>query len=280
MANRIRPRIYEDMKCSISSALALCAALISNPVTAGELDNVVQIDILDGGMTSRGTYLGAIRLTLSDGWKTYWRAPGDAGIPPRFDWRGSRNVGELSITWPAPEVFEQSGLRTIGYSNQMVLPVEITPTKGDRPVRLRGQMDIGVCREVCIPENLSFDHTLDQSAGRNPVIAAALAQRPYSAKEAGVKAATCRLSPTQDGMQIEARITMPSAGGQEMAVIEPGDPNLWTSAAQTSRQGNTLIASSEIIANNGGAFALDRSEVRITVLGGSHTVDIHGCTPG
>lgn len=264
----------------ISTVFAICSALSASVAAADGLDDLVQLDVLDGGMTSNGTYLGAIRMTLAEGWKTYWRAPGDAGIPPSFTWKGSRNVGELTITWPTPDVFDQNGLRSIGYADQLVLPVEITPAKTGKPVRLRGRMEFGVCKDVCVPGSKPFDHTLDQSAGRNPAIAAALAQRPYSASEAGVKSATCRLTPTSDGMRIEARITMPSTGGRELAVFEPGNPELWASASKTVRMGGTLTASSEILSNDGSAFALDRSKIRITVLGSKHAVDIRGCSAG
>ena len=69
-----------------------------------------------------------------------------------------------------------------------------------------------------------FDHKLDTQAGRNPAIIAAFAQRPYSSKEAGVTSVTCRLQPTGEGVRIEAQIAMPSAGGEEVAIFEPGDP--------------------------------------------------------
>ena len=264
-----------------STAVTLTACLaLTTPAHAQSTDGVVQLDVLDGGRTANGTYLGALRLTLKEGWKTYWRAPGDAGIPPQFDWSGSQNVGDVSITWPAPDVFVQNGLQSIGYADQLVLPVEITPANPAKPVRLRGDMDLGVCKDVCIPEQLDFDHTLDAEAGRNPAIAAALAQRPFSAKEARVKHASCHLTPTSDGMQIEARVTMPSAGGREVTVIEPGNPALWASQADTQRTGDTLIATSEVISASGGPFALDRSEIRITVLGANHAVDIQGCSAG
>ncbi|WP_170415187.1 protein-disulfide reductase DsbD domain-containing protein [Ruegeria atlantica] len=250
------------------------------PATAQVQGPVAELDILDGGRTAKGTYLSAVRVTLQDGWKTYWRAPGDAGIPPQFDWNRSDNVGDVSITWPAPDVFDQNGLQSIGYENQLVLPVEITPKNPAKPVRLQGTMDLGVCKDVCIPEQLDFDHTLDAEAGRNPAIAAALAQRPFSEQEASVSNASCHLSPTSDGMKIEARVTMPSAGGREVAVIEPGNPTLWASQTETSRTGNTLIATSEVINASGGPFALDRSEIRITVLGSNHAVDIRGCSAG
>lgn len=264
---------------SASAALAACLCL-SAPSYAQGFDGVVHLDVLDGGQTARGTYMGALRLTLKDGWKTYWRAPGDAGIPPQFDWDRSSNVGDVQITWPAPEVFDQNGLQSIGYKDQLVLPVEITPRNPAKPVRLRGDMDLGVCSDVCIPERLKFDHTLDADAGRNPAIAAALAQRPFSEREASVSQASCRLTPTADGMEIEAQVTMPSAGGREVAVIEPGNPALWASQTETRRNGATLVAKSEIINNSGGPFALDRSAIRITVLGSSHAVDIQGCSAG
>ncbi len=263
------------------SAVALTLILGAAGAATAEVNGpVAELDILDGGRTAKGTYLGAVRVTLQDGWKTYWRAPGDAGIPPQFDWTSSDNVGDVSITWPAPDIFDQNGLQSIGYEDQLVLPVEITPANPAKPVHLKGTMDLGICKDVCIPERLGFDHTLNADAGRNPTIAAALAQRPYSAKEARVSGAHCSLTPTSDGIKIEARVTMPSAGGQEIAVIEPGDPTLWASQPYTSRQGDTLVATSEVVSAYGAAFALNRSAIRITVLGENHAVDIQGCSAG
>ena len=262
-------------------ALAATFGLSTAPaVTAGGMNDLVQIKVLDGGLTSRGTYQAALHLTLADGWKTYWRAPGDSGIPPQFNWRRSRNVDAVTITWPTPTVFNQNGLRSIGYKHELVLPIEITPSRADKPVRLKGEIEFGLCKDICIPASLRFDQALDAQAARNPEIAAALAQRPLDASEAGVRNATCRLSPNKDGgMRIEAHITMPSAGGHEVVVIEPGNPQLWAEQTETSRRGDVLIASTTLSSGSGGAFVLDRSQVRITVLGQRHAVDIVGCTP-
>lgn len=248
------------------------------PEGAGGL---VEMEILDGGMTADGTYVGALRLTLQDGWKTYWRSPGDAGIPPQFTWRGSRNIGEMSMTWPTPEVFSTSGYQTIGYHHQLVLPIEITPENPNRPVRVKGRMELGICKDVCVPSELSFDHQLSGDGGRNPAIVAAIASRPYSAREAGVTATTCRLRPTKYGIEVEARITMPSAGGKEVAVIEPGSPHLFAGATSSERHGKILIATTELMpATHGTIASVDRSQLRITVLGQKHAVDISGCTAG
>ncbi len=263
----------------VAAFLAACL-MLATPAAAQGVDDIVRLDILNGGKSEDGTYLGAIRLRLKDGWKTYWRAPGDSGIPPQLDWSASRNIGAVSVTWPTPKVFDLNGLKSIGYSHELVLPIRIVPRDPDKPVRLRGEMDLGVCKDVCVPALLRFDERLVATAPRNPTIAAALAQRPYSAREAGVSSATCQLTPTADGLQVRVRITMPSAGDPEMTVIEPGNPGLWATRADTVRQGGTLVATAEVINADGKPFALDRSDLRFTVLGARHAVDIRGCSAG
>src|SRR6056297_692219 len=262
-------------RCILAFLLTFFVAL---PLRAGEY--VVEARILPGWRMADGTHMAGLLLTLRDGWKTYWRAPGDAGIPPQFDWRGARNIGAVRIDWPTPEVFDQSGMRSIGYAHQVVLPITVTPDDADRPVRLRGVMDIGVCKDVCIPSSLSFDAALDPQAGRHPAIAAALAARPFSETEAGVVSAKCVVAPHGNGLRLEAHIRMPSAGAQEHAVFEPLDPRIWSSEATTARRGDTLVTQTDLEHVSGGAFALDRSTLRITVLGSDHAVDIHGCQPG
>ena len=245
------------------------------------LVDLVRIEILDGGLTKSGTQQAALRLILADGWKTYWRSPGDTGIPPQFNWGGSRNVREISVSWPTPKVFVLSGMRSIGYENELVLPIEIATRQPGQPVFLKGNIEFGVCQDICVPARLSFEQPLDPKAGRNSIIAAALAARPFSASEAGVRSVTCRLSPSTDGgLLIKAEINMPSAGGTEVTVIEPGNPQLWTSETTSSRRGDVLTTTAEFLHLTEPSFALDRSKIRFTVLGKRHAVDIIGCTPG
>lgn len=259
-------------------ALLLAAQSAAAQSFGDQADPIVRLDVLSGDVTAAGHQNAALRLTMAEGWHTYWRAPGDAGIPPAFTWRGSRNLGNVRVIWPVPQVFWQNGMRSIGYEGQLVLPIEITPEKAGRPVHLKGRMEIGVCRDICMPAELRFDTTLDNAAGKHPSIAAALAARPYSRDEAGVQAVTCALSPVRGGIRLTARITMPSAGTREDVVIESGNPKVWASEPAAKRQGNVLIASSDLVHVEKGSYALDRSAVRITVLGSRHAVDILGCT--
>ena len=270
------------MKNLLSSILTCLALGAAAPLAAqGVPENAVQADILPGWVRADGTRVAALRLTLAPGWKTYWRAPGDAGIPPQFDWSRSRNLAGVGVTWPTPSIFRDFGVRTIGYSDVLVLPLTLAAKKDSRPIDLSLTMELGVCRDICIPAQLSVSAALDHTNTRpTPAIAAALAARPYSAKEAGVQEAACRLRPTSMGMEIEARLTMPSTGGREVVVIEPGQPNLWMSETDTERRGNTLTATGDLSAYEGGGIALDRSDIVITVLGKNHAVEIFGCSPG
>ena len=268
------------MKTFTGLLLALGLTLACIPAAQGQsrLDDVVRIDVLDGGLTKRGTYQAALRLTLADGWKTYWRAPGDAGIPPQFFWSGSKNVGKTSISWPTPYVFEQNGLRSVGYKDQLVLPVEITRENSNRPVQLRGAVQLGVCREVCVPAELVFDRRLAGAGTDRGTIAAAMADRPYSRDEAGVTSVSCRLDPIPDGLRVTARIAMPHSGGTEFAIVEPGIAEIWASEAKVARAGGILTVSSDLVHLQNKPYALDRSALRFTVLGRHHAVDIRGCS--
>ena len=262
------------------AALALCASALP-AVAQTSFDDVVTTDVLQGWDLPDGRRLAAVRLSLAPGWKPYWRAPGDAGIPPHFDWSRARNLGDVAITWPTPRVYVQNGMRSIGYKGEVVIPMHVTPAKPGKPVRLRATLSMGVCADVCVPHKGKIDTMLDVPDPRpTPAIVAALADAPYAASEAGVRSATCHLRPTDHGMEIEAHVALPHTGGTEVAVIETGTAGLWISEARTRREGDTVVAVSEMIHPDGGAFGIDRSAVRITILGGDYAVDVKGCTAG
>ena len=265
------------MKPIQTSVLALCVAA---PVWAGPVDGVVELEVLPGWRTSSGTHMAALRLTLADGWKTYWRVPGDGGIPPRFAWNGSENLNAVSLHWPMPEVYRTDHMRSIGYEGVVVIPVELAISQAGAPARMAGQVQIGMCEEICVPVLLEFDAMLPADGRRDSAIAASLVDRPRTEAEANVTSATCAIEPTDRGLQVTAAIAMPPMGGREEVVIEAGDQQVWVSEPDTSRRGGMLMATSDMIHVNGGGFALNRSDVRITVFAGGQSVDIRGCDAG
>ncbi|MFN3938156.1 MAG: protein-disulfide reductase DsbD domain-containing protein [Gemmobacter sp.] len=248
------------------------------PTRAEGIGEILSAELLPGWRTDHGTHMAAVRLRLAQGWKTYWRAPGDAGIPPDFDWQGSENIRSVRFHWPKPTVFTLNGMQTIGYARELVLPVEIVPGNPDAPIRVAAQVELGVCRDVCVPARLSLDaDLLPVLRYADPAIKSALASRPKRAAEAGVRSHGCRIDPTSDGLSVTAEIDMPRIGPRETVVIETADPSVWVSEAQATRSGGRLVARAEMVAATRAPFALDRSGLTITVLGEGSAVELSGC---
>ena len=104
------------------------------------------------GSRSGAVLLGGIAFQLQPGWKTYWRTPGDSGVPPRFDFSKSENIEAVTILWPAPTKFDDgAGGHSLGYHDQFVLPLRIVAKNADKPVTLRADINYAVCEKLCIP---------------------------------------------------------------------------------------------------------------------------------
>jgi DsbC/DsbD-like thiol-disulfide interchange protein len=104
------------------------------------------------GSRSGGVLLGGIAFQLQPGWKTYWRTPGDSGVPPRFDFSKSDNVEAVTVLWPAPLMFDDgAGGHAMGYHDKVVLPLRIVVKNADKPVMLRAEINYAVCNKICIP---------------------------------------------------------------------------------------------------------------------------------
>ena len=104
---------------------------------------------------------GALRLglefKLQPGWKIYWRSPGDAGLPPTVDWTGSENATVGDFAWPVPERFEQAGLETFGYHDDVLLPAAVTRADAAQPSHLKAAVEFLTCRELCVPNDVTLD---------------------------------------------------------------------------------------------------------------------------
>ena len=110
------------------------------------------------GSRSGPVLLGGVAFQLQHGWKTYWRTPGDSGVPPRFDFSKSENVEAVTVLWPAPLKFDDgAGGHSLGYHDQVVLPLRIVAKNADKPVTLRAEINYAVCEKLCIPVQASAE---------------------------------------------------------------------------------------------------------------------------
>jgi len=135
------------------------------------------------GSRSGTVLLGGVAFQLQPGWKTYWRTPGDSGVPPRFDFSKSDNVEAVTILWPAPQKFDDgAGGVSMGYHDQIVLPLRIVAKTIDKPVTLRAAINYAVCEKLCIPVEANAELTFNSVAStEDSTLFAALATVPKPA---------------------------------------------------------------------------------------------------
>ncbi len=106
---------------------------------------------LVGGVHETDRWLAGISIDLDDGWKTYWRMPGEAGIPPQFDWTASRGINSADVLYPLPQRLHDLSGETVGYERQVIFPLIVRPTPGAAEANLHLDLFFAVCKDVCIP---------------------------------------------------------------------------------------------------------------------------------
>ncbi len=262
----------------ISAAIG-CFVLVQ-PSVALDLEEIVTARALPGAPQPDGTHIAGLEIQLAPGWKTYWRQPGEGGIPPRFNWADSENIGVIEPHWPVPEISWQNGIRSIGYEGRVTIPLRVSPSAEGAPMRLAGEIQIGVCEEICIPVTLRINTDLGGGVELVPALAAALSDRPMQPAEADVREVACEITPVADGMRVVYSVSMPALGGEEEAAIEFADPAVWVTEPVASRDGGELSVSAELVPPETAPFSIARQDLRLTVFGASGAVDIQGCSAG
>jgi thiol:disulfide interchange protein DsbD len=155
-------------------ALALPLALAFNAATAAP----VKTDHVQAELVSERTALVpgkaitvALRLKMADGWHTYWRNPGDSGLPTTITWRLPDGVGVGAIQWPAPNALPAGPLVNYGYEGEVLLLTGITVPRDaalGTTYKLRAHADWLVCKDVCIPEGADLDLELPVADRSDP----------------------------------------------------------------------------------------------------------------
>ena len=113
------------------------------------------VRLIAGAMikTPEAAFLRAgIEIKLDPGWKTYWRDPGDSGVPPTFDFADSDNVKSVTVLWPAPERFSDgAGGDLIGYVDHVILPLQVAPQDAAKQTSLHLKLGYAICGNLCVP---------------------------------------------------------------------------------------------------------------------------------
>jgi len=173
------------------------------------------------------TLRAGIELRLAPGWHTYWRYPGDAGVPPRFDFSGSQNLAAAKVSYPAPSLLVDEAGNSLGYNKDVIFPLLVAPRDAGKPVRLRVVADYAVCEKLCVPAKGSAELTLTADASANDealVAAEARVPKPASAAEAGLSA---KRVPAAGGQKARVLVDVAVPAGKRVALFAEGPTPEW-----------------------------------------------------
>jgi DsbC/DsbD-like thiol-disulfide interchange protein len=176
-----------------------------------------------------------IEIKMQPGWKTYWRYPGDSGVPPHFDFSGSENVKDVKVLFPAPHLFTDETGRSLGYKDRVILPLEISPQQLGKPVQLRLKADYAVCEKLCVPAEGRAELVLvGGDSSHNSALAAAKARVPrqITAAQAGLTARR-----TSTGPKPVVAVDLAAPAGQPVELFVEGPTAQWALPIPTPAQG-------------------------------------------
>lgn len=167
---------------------------------------------LIGGETQNGIWRAGLDITLEKGWKTYWRMPGDAGVPPQFDWTGSKNVKSVTVLWPVPRRYNDDGGETVGYKERIVFPLDVTPEQTGQPMDLALEAFFGVCEVVCIPAKFDADLLQQDAAPADASLIAAFAARVPQKADASARFHVAGASIGEEGGKPALAVSLAGTG--------------------------------------------------------------------
>jgi len=131
-------------------------------------------------MGSAGTAVlrAGVEIRLPPGWRTYGCDPGDAGVPPEFDFSASENVKSVVVRYPKPERFQEGGASSFGYRSDVIFPLRVVPKNASTPVKLHLKLDYAICETLCIPARAEIEFTFSRRDGApfNAAVSGAEAQ--------------------------------------------------------------------------------------------------------
>lgn len=165
-------------------------------------------------------------------WKTYWRSPGDAGRPPRLDWKGSINLRQADLLYPLPERFKLFDIETLGYSEHVIFPIRITPSIADAPVTLELSAEFMSCKDICVPLRATYRLDLDVAqfavaeTSHSEAIRAELARVPLNVHdpraEIGIKSVEVKGPPGRQNLVVSVAGVELLSGADLLVESEPG----------------------------------------------------------
>ena len=234
----------------------------------------VRMRLVAAEPNSAGGVNAAIEMELAPGWHTYWRSPGEAGIPPMFDFSGSANLKSTMVGFPPPVRLDDGFAVTNIYTGRVVLPLTVERSDPGAPVTLAMKLDLGVCEEVCIPVTLEASLTMDAADDGEAaaIVAEAVGKLPGGAQQGAFEIVDVRRTGGDDEEPVfEFKARAPDPAATEIFVEGPEG---WYPDVPTpvGNEGNAVIYR-VTFDRLGAKTPIAKAAIRFTVVSGGQAVE-------
>lgn len=222
----------------LGAVLVLCGATAATAAdtSAWSQDSKSAIRLITGANKTGDAALRAgIEVKLQPGWHTYWRYPGDSGVPPRFDFAGSDNLRSAKVRYPAPKLFSDGGGDSIGYSDSVIFPIQVVPRDAAKPVTLRMKIEYAVCEKLCIPaEGRAELPVAIGPSTSDTALAASEARVPQAAAAADMELSARRVN---DAPKPLVAVDLKTSSGKPVVIFAEGPSAEWALPIPKPAQG-------------------------------------------
>ncbi|WP_323768939.1 protein-disulfide reductase DsbD domain-containing protein, partial [Marinovum sp.] len=184
--------------CLLALALPMAAVAATSESYSSPALTARLITAENGVAPEAGSLSAGLQLEMAPGWKTYWRSPGEVGLPPELDWTSAGNIAEAELMFPAPTRFTAFDIENFGYGDAVTFPIRLALGTPGAPAQLTPRVRLLVCKEICIPEDFTLSLDLPQDTGIDSAaaetLAAALSQVPGEEAASGLTIEAAHLS--------------------------------------------------------------------------------------
>lgn len=274
MNNIHRPMCAALIACGIAvvSGGTVCAA--GESPWSEDVRSAVRL--VSGANNNGDAHLRAgIEIKMQPGWKTYWRYPGDSGVPPHFDFSGSENLKTATVLYPAPHLFTDETGQSLGYKDRIIFPLVISPQQPGKPVRLRLKADYAVCEKLCVPAEGRAELTLTPGdSSQDSALAAAEARVPKQVTAAQLGLTVRR---TNGGTKPLVAVDLGAPAGNPIDLFVEGPTPQWAlpipKRSQTAPAGRAQF-SFELDGLPPGVDPKGQVDLTFTVVTGERAVEV------
>ena len=270
--------IFITMKKIMILLVLLFNIVVNSVFSQSPIIGLKSVDIIRGWRQNDDIHIAAINIKLEEGWKTYWRVPGIGGIAPILNWEKSKNIKNISLIWPKPNIYNEYGLQTIGYKDELLLPIQIQPIDKKQPIHLSITIDFGICSDVCVPIQTTVEERLPErtSIGKKYILDT-LEKAILSGNKSPFKIVKCNIVPIKDGFEVNAFFEgLASFDKDTLGVVEyPVKQNGWINQKASLISSNQL--SVHAIVYNKSIHFIDRSDLTLTIFTKNKAFEFDGC---